>query len=392
MKFLNDTLAVARRELQAVLGDRWTRAALLVVPLFAGLLLALIYRAQIVRAIPTAVIDRDNSALSSALRRALASSESLDVLPPGNGPADAEESLRSGEAQCVVEIPAGFESDVKRGITAPLLCTVNGTNIVLTNYALRGVQSVSAAFAAGVGIQKLEKKSADASLALREYAPVTVSSRLLYNPGQNYADFFIPGILAALLQQVVVVGAALTWVREFQTGRIRDLLAAGRSLSSMAAGKALFYVGIGWGWGLVYCVGLFSLTGVPFRGSALAGGLALTLMLAGMTAIAMLISSLVSKSENAMPIVFIVSSPAFLLSGYTFPQMAMVPLVRWVGDLIPLTPFLIAWRRIVLYGAGTGDILGPVLAMSVMALVVTAAMTLIVRRKLNGLTQAGELR
>ncbi|HTY57496.1 MAG TPA: ABC transporter permease [Bacteroidota bacterium] len=387
---VHDIAGVALREMREIFADRWTSAALFVVPLAAGLLLTLIYREQVVRAIPTEVVDLDGTALSLAFRRALASSESLDVVPAGSGSGDIEHDMRSGLVRCVVEIPPGFASEVKRGKSAPVLCTVNGTNIVVTNYALRAVQTVAATFAGGIGIQKLEKKSSGAVRAMQQYAPVTLSTRLLYNPGQNYADFFVPGILAALLQQVVVAGAALTWAREFQTGRIRQLLAGHRSLASVIAGKTLVYVAVGWAWGVVFFAGLFALAGVPFRGSAAAGAVALTLMLAGMAMVAMLVSSMVSKPENAMPIVFIISSPAFLLSGYTFPQMAMVPLVRCAGELIPLTPFLIAWRRIVLYGAGTGDILPQILAMSVQALLLLAVMALIVRRRLTRMAPVAE--
>ena len=386
---VHDTAAVARRELRAILNDRWTRAALFVVPLIVGLLLALTYRGQIVRAIPTMVVDHDGTPLALAFRRTLAANESLSVLRTTETTGDVEGELRRGDIQCVVEIPAGFEAEVKQGKSGRVLASVNGTNVVIANYALRGLQTVAASFAAGIGIQKLEKKSPGAAHALQSYSPVTISSRLLYNPAQNYADFFIPGILAALLQQIVVVGAALTWVREFQTGAIRDLLATSGSLASIIAGKTLVYVTIGWAWALVYFAGLFTLTDVPFQGSPVAGALAVTLMLAGMTMFAMVISSLVGKTESAMPVVFVISSPAFLLSGYTFPQMAMSPVARAVGNLIPLTPFLIAWRRVVLYGAGIADILPQMLVMSAMVLVPLAVMVLIIRRKLAGVAAGG---
>jgi hypothetical protein len=69
--------------------------------------------------------------------------------------------------------------------------------------------------------------------------------------------------------------------------------------------------------------------------------------------------------------------------------MAMSPVARTIGNLIPLTPFLIAWRRVVLYGAGIADILPQMLVMSAMVLVPLAVMVLIIRRKLAGVAAGG---
>ena len=373
MSTLRTIGTIARREFAKIAADRWTVAALTVIPLVTGIILASIYAYQIVQDIPTVVIDYDGSAASRALARALDSHESLRLIRTEAGERDAESIVRSGDASCVVVVPEGFESSLKRGGQSPMICFLNGSNMVLSNYALKAVSATITTVTAGVAIEKLEKTGTPVTHALEAYAPISVNARYMFNPGQNYANFFIPGILAALLQQIVVIGAALTWVREFRSGEITELLGISRNVVVVITGKLLVYTLIGIVWSLFLFGGLFPLFGVPYSGSLIAGALSAVLMIVGMALLAMFISSLFSHRETAMQVVFIVSSPAFLVSGYTFPQFAMTGIIQWVGYIAPLTPFLTAWRRIVLYGGGMGDI-GQELAIIIITIIIYAAL------------------
>ena len=371
---------VARREISRIAADRWTVAAITIVPLVVSIILTSIYAYRTVVDLPTVVIDRDDTAASRALARALDSHESLRLVRTATGGEDAEDLIRSGEASCVILVPTGFESSLKRGQQCPLLCLLNGSNMVVSNYALKAVSTTVTTVTAGVALEKLEKTGTPVTHALDAYAPLAVTPRFLFNPGQNYANFFIPGILAALLQQIVVIGAALTWVREFRSGEIAGLLAISHNVALLTAGKLLVYAGIGILWAVFLFGGLFPLFGVPFSGSVLTGALSVVLMILGMALLAMFISSIFSHRETAMQIVFIVSSPAFLVSGYTFPQCAMTGIIQWVGYIVPLTPFLTAWRSLVLYGGGIRDIL-PDLGIIAVTIAIYATMMMLVLKK-----------
>jgi ABC-2 type transport system permease protein len=144
------------------------------------------------------------------------------------------------------------------------------------------------------------------------------------------------------------------------------------------------YAAIGAVWAVILFAGLFSFVGVPYTGSVPAGMVAVMLMVVAMGLVAMMISSFFEHRETAIQITFIVSSPAFLVSGYTFPAFAMTAPARWVGNLVPLTPFLTAWRRLVLYGAGWADIAVQLGILLVMIAVAGAIMMIRLRMRVNG--------
>jgi ABC-2 type transport system permease protein len=379
-------LHIAGREVRAILRDRWTAIAVFVVPALIGPLLAFIYTARTLTDIPTVIVDRDGSAGARALARMIDAHEGLAVIRTIADDAAIEDLLRSGDASCVIRIPPGFERTLKRGGRTDVVCLINGTNMVVANAALKAATASVGTFSAGIGLEKARKAGVPSAQAATSTTPVSVSPRLLFNPAQSYSNFFVPGILAALLQQVVVIGAALTWVREFRTGEIHDLVALTRSPWLLTAGKLVVYAGIGCGWGVVYFVGLFALLGIPYTGSVIGGVAAVTAMVVAMALAAMIISVLNTHRETAIQMAFIVSSPAFLLSGYTFPHMAMHGIARVAGEIIPLTPFLAAWRRLVLYGAGCEDIVGPMATLVILILLAGGAVVLLVGRRIARLS------
>lgn len=383
MNTFQSILDAARREFRAVVAEKWTAVTLFLVPLIAGAVLTGIYFEKIVRDVPTMVVDRDGSAASRALIRALDANESIAVTREETTDNGIEQAMRDGTVQCAVEIPQGFERDLKEGKQVQVLCYSDGSNVLTANYAVKGVSTVVSTISAGVGSGKLAKTGVPSSHALATFNRIAIASRVLYNPGQNYADFFLPGVLSALLQQVMIIGAALSLVRSRAQG---DAL---RHPAVEYAGRMLVYVGIGVAWAVVFYCGMFAVGGVPFYGSAVAGAAAIVLMLAAMVSLGMMISALVSDGSTAMQYAFIVSSPAFIMSGYTFPQLAVAPVIRWAGECMPLTPFLKAWRRIVLYGAGVEAVWLQLLSMAIMTAVFLGAAEVVRRLKLSNAAEGG---
>jgi len=377
--------AIARREVRQIAADRWTLIAITVMPLVMGVLLMLLYTRGVVRDLPTLVVDHDRSAASREFIRVLDAHESVNVIRTCESDAEGEAALRSGEASVVVVIPGEFESTLKRGGRGGLTCLLNGSNMVTSNYGLKAVTAAVTTASAGLAIDRLERKGTSAVHAAESYGPIAVSPCYVFNPGQNYANFFVPGILAALLQQVIVIGAALTWVREFRSGGITDLVAISRNVFALAVGKLLVYLLIGAAWAVIFFVGLFSIARIPYTGSFLAGTALTLMMITGMALLAMLISAFCSHRETAIQITFIVSSPAFLLSGYTFPQMAMTAVARYVGCLVPLTPFLTGWRRVVLYEGGWADVSGQLLLLVCAIFTYGILMAFVIRRRIHAI-------
>jgi ABC-2 type transport system permease protein len=71
----------------------------------------------------------------------------------------------------------------------------------------------------------------------------------------------------------------------------------------------------------------------------------------------LIIAGRTNNENSASPLANLVTLPQFLLSGVFFPTDAFPSWVRIVADLLPLSFFNAAMRRIAAEGAGFGDLL-----------------------------------
>jgi ABC-2 type transport system permease protein len=55
--------------------------------------------------------------------------------------------------------------------------------------------------------------------------PMKLDLRSLFNPSFNYSNFMVPGLLIAILQQVILLGIALSWTGEKENGTLPELFA-----------------------------------------------------------------------------------------------------------------------------------------------------------------------
>ena len=72
--------------------------------------------------------------------------------------------------------------------------------------------------------------------------------------------------------------------------------------------------------------------------------------------IGMLFSLAIPSQLKATELLMVISTPAFVLSGFTWPTIAFPDAISNVAQFIPLTQFLSAFRKIAFYGGNVSSI------------------------------------
>ena len=106
-------LLVARRECQWLLRDRVALILILGVPLFAFVVLTIVFSHPVIRGLGVSIVDGDRSDASRALVEYVAASPSLHIVDRSGDLSTAAADIRSGKAIAAVYIPANFERDLK---------------------------------------------------------------------------------------------------------------------------------------------------------------------------------------------------------------------------------------------------------------------------------------
>ena len=102
-------------------------------PLAYLLLFRIIYSTNVVREIPLAIHDAENSKLSREVVTAFSDSDSFRIVAQTATEEKMLELLREKKAFTAIEIPADFSRRIIREGSASVLYAVNGSNIIMTN-------------------------------------------------------------------------------------------------------------------------------------------------------------------------------------------------------------------------------------------------------------------
>jgi ABC-2 type transport system permease protein len=362
--------AIALKEFRQLRRDKRTLAMLFLLPFL--FLVVFGYAASFdIKEVPTLVVGPHAALVAGALPG------QFDVVAerPGDGPAEAEEALRRGEAVVAVVTPSTAGA-------APRLL-IDGTELFAAQAALRALAQLQAGAAAGqTGAATGDAQPAAGRTGAVTAAVLAVRAEVLFNPDLRTAVIMIPGLCGIILVFVGTVATALGVVRERQAGTMEQLAVMPFRPRDVFVGKIAPYLVIAvLDMIVIVAVGM-ALFDVPFRGSVAVFALGALLFLFTTLGIGVLISTVSQTQGQAIQLAMMTLLPQFLLSGLFFPLYSMPWAVRWIGYLLPLTYFIKVARGVMVRGAPLGALWLPLLMLAVMATLVFTASTLRFRRDL----------
>jgi ABC transporter DrrB family efflux protein len=336
-------LAVFLKELVHVRRERATLFFLFVIPVLQTILFGYAIRTEIEH-VPTVLFDLDGRTEALKLAEALANTGTLALGERVHSEAAFEQALRSGRAKVGVRIPPEFSEQLLAGRGASVQVLIDGSDSNLATQALQTAKLLGLT-------RSLATAKTVGELAL------DVRTRLLYNPDLDSARFFVPGLVAIILQLVTLFLTAFALARERESGTLEQLFVTPVSRGGLVFGKLAPYAILGACEAvLVFSVMVF-LFDVPIRGHlGLLFALTSLFLVCGL-ALGLFVSTLASTQLQAMQFAFVIMLPSVLLSGFLFPRAQMPLPIRGLTYLLPVTYFVEILRGIVLRGARAADLL-----------------------------------
>ena len=117
---------------------------------------------------------------------------------------------------------------------------------------------------------------------------------------------------------------------------------------------------------------MFPLFSVPFDADLLSITILLTAVVASVTFLGIVISIAIPSQLKATEILMVIATPSFILSGFTWPLSQMPDFIVAMAKVIPLTHFLEALRKLMLYDATLNDIIPELKALLWLTLIFAA--------------------
>jgi len=322
--------------------------------------------------IPLVVLDLDGRQDSRRLVDALTNTRTFQVVDRVLDDESFERSLTSGRAKTGIRIPSDYSERLLRGEQAEVQVLIDGSDSQVATTALNTVNLMATQMA--VGRARAIGESTQVVAARDEKGqsapPIDVRARLLYNPNLESSHFFVPGLIAIILQLVLLFLTSFSIVREREMGTLEQLFVTPVGRAGLLTGKLIPYVMMAFGELLIILLAMTAIFHVPIHGS-----LGLLLLLSGLyivtvLGLGLLISTLAKTQLEAIQLAFLIMLPSVFLSGFMFPRSEMIAPIRFIGNLLPVTYFVEIVRGVILRGADVVDLIPYILGLAACCVVI----------------------
>ncbi|PTY00517.1 ABC transporter permease [Opitutus sp. ER46] len=315
-----------------ILTDAGARLLLVVAPILYSLFYPLPYLRELVRGVPVAVVDLDQSSLSRQLVRYTDAHETLRVAEHLDSIASAEAAVTAGRVRGYLVVPAKFRADVLRGREATVAFGGDATYFLQLKQVLTGFGEVTATLNAGTKIRQLAAGGKNLDQARAAALPVTLRAHPVGNTREGYKAYLIPGVFLLILQQTLLLGVGLVrGSNHEQTGG--GPAATGAAVAGAVTAFTTLYL-----LHAVFHLGLAAwIYDLPTRGHVGQLGLFLCPYVLACVLFAFALSGCCARRETSIHLFLITSIPFLFLAGMSWPVESMPAALTWLARLVPFT-------------------------------------------------------
>ncbi|MHB8157087.1 MAG: ABC transporter permease [Desulfocucumaceae bacterium] len=351
-------MAMLHKEFLQLFRDRLSVGMIFALPLVQLLLFGYAIQTE-VKHIPTVVFDQSMSSDSRDMLDAFRASGYFAINSVAGSYWEVTESIDSGKAKVGIVFPPDFAVSLRRGEPARVQVLVDASDSMVSSSAVATANSI--------GLLKSQKIIAQkAGLA---DPPYDIRVRPWYNPDGITAYYMVPGLLGVIVTMTMVMMTAISIVRERERGTLEQLIVTPIRPLEIIVGKVVPNILLGYVQITVALLVGSIVFHVPIRGSMLELYVLTLFFVTASLGIGILISNIAKTQMQAFQMSFFFMLPSILLSGFLFPREAMPEIVQYIGNLIPLTYYLVIIRGIVLKGIGFGYLIPQVVSLLVFSIV-----------------------
>ncbi|WP_373073148.1 ABC transporter permease [Sulfurimonas sp.] len=361
--FLNQLLALMKKEFLAIWSDKKSRIIIIVPPILQLFLFSFAVTLE-VKNISIGIIDRDNSVKSQELIRALQYSNSFTNVYRIDSQKDIQKAIDTQKVIAVIHIPQEFSKSIqsKRKTTIQIIADGRKSNTAQITQSY---------------IQNAINTTFNSSYVQQNI----IVNRNLYNPNLDNFWWILPSLIGTISMIVALLLTALSVARERELGTFEQIMVTPLSSTALIIGKTIPPLLIS----IVDAFVIFTLSvvlfGVPFVGSFFILLIGMISFLFSIVGLGLFISSIVSTQQQGILGAFVLLVPYILMSGFATPVENMPEWLIPFTDIVSLKYFLILLKGVFLKDIGYDIALTLIIPMLILGFISLSAATLMFRKK-----------
>ena len=320
---------VMKRECRRLVSRPLYLFCMVIAPLFCYIFFTTLMDSGLPTNLPVGAVDMDQSATSRNLIRNLDAFGQTAVVAHYGSVADARIAVQEGKIYGFFYIPKGLSAD---------------SYLIAGSLLFTDMKMMSELAAGAAGRSVLYAKGATEDQAMALLQPIVIDTHPLNNPWLNYSVYLcntlVPGVLMLMIFMITVYSIGT----EIKDRTAREWLRmSNNSIYIALAGKLLPHTVIFFIMGIFYNVYLYGFLHFPCNSGILPMILAtLCLVLASQCCGVVMIGTLPTL-RLGLSFASLWGVISFSISGFSFPVMAMHPILQALSNLFPLRHYFLIY-------------------------------------------------
>lgn len=341
-------------EFRAIFKDPGVMVLFLLAPLAYPILYSSIYKNEVIRDVPIAVVDQSTSALSRQYIRNIDATPDVAVAYHATSMDEAIALYHQRKVHGILVVPNTFQHDIYTNKQTTVAAHTDMSSFLYYRALVTAMSYVSNAMGTKIQVERLMANGASYEQAMVAAVPFTYANNTLYNPQGGYASFLLPAVLILIIYQTLLMGIGMRAGTDYEHNPsvfLNEINGHRQSVFGSITGKSLSYLTL-YGVLTIYITTVvphwFTL---PQVGSVVTILLFMLPFLLATIFFALTVSAFLYKRENSMALFLFASVPLLFLSGVSWPMDAVPPFWRAVGWFLPSTHGIQGYVKVNTMGA-----------------------------------------
>ena len=373
-------------EAKYIFRDKAVFFSFVIVAIAVSFLYTYLYSEETLQKLSIGVIDEDNTAQSRQLLRMIDANSGVAIYSSYLNLSEAQKAFQQEKIRGIVTVPKGFSRDLQRGEQPSISVYADASYMLYYKQVLTAAKISATYLNAGVEMKRSSAQGKLPTQAREEAMPVSAKVVSLYNPSSGYATFLIPMVFVIIFQTTILTAVGILGGTMREGNKLRRIYPNSNSFWGalpIVMGKATTYLGFSMLILLIILGIVMPLFGIPMRSTMLTTMVFMTPCILSIVCRGLCLLNFLRRREDAIMLIMYTSLPAMMLTGFSWPSVAMPEWLNVISYVVPTTLGAKGFTSITQMGASLPTIMPYWLGMWGLCLLYLFLATLTLRKVLR---------
>lgn len=327
-------------EAKYIFRDRAVFFSFVIVAVLVSFLYTYLYSEETLQELPIGVVDEDNTSQSRQLLRMIDANSGVAIYSSYLNLSEAQKAFQQEQIRGIIAIPPSFSRDLQRGEQPSISVYADASYMLYYKQVLTAAKVSATYLNAGVEMKRTSAQGKLPSQVRDEAMPVSAKVVSLYNPSSGYATFLIPVVLVIIFQTTILTSVGILGGSMRESKKLRKIYPNSSSFWGalpIVMGKATTYLALAMAILLINLGIVMPLFGIPVRSSILSTMVFMVPFVLSIVFMGLCLLNFLRRREDAIMLIMYTSLPSVMLTGFSWPTVAMPEWLHAFSYIVPTT-------------------------------------------------------